>query len=115
MAAVDPRHEHRRRASALYGLIIGGSVLAATTADLRLGFVVVSVLATLGVYWIAETYVHLMAERQTEHHELAMSTVRSVAVAGLPLITVSVIPLVILVAADLLGLTCCTLDIHGAC
>ena len=52
-------HEHRRRASALYGLIIGGSVLAAASADQRLAFVALSVIATLAVYWIAETYVYL--------------------------------------------------------
>ncbi len=101
----ETTHEHRRRASALYGLIIGGSVLAATTADLRLGFVVVSVLATLAVYWIAETYVHVMTERQMVHHEVDRATVRVIAADGLPLITVSLVPLAVLLVADVMGLS----------
>lgn len=98
-------HEHRRRASALYGLIIGGSVLAATTADLRLGRVIISVLATLAVYWIAETYVHVMTARQMSRHELDRSEFRAIAADGLPLITISMIPLAVLVVADVLGMT----------
>ncbi len=98
-------HEHRRRASALYGLIIGGSVLAATTADLRLVRVIVSVVATLVVYWIAETYVHIMTARQMSRHELDKATWRAIAADGLPLITISFIPLAVLVVTDLLGLT----------
>ncbi|MDI1289914.1 MAG: hypothetical protein PSX37_08220 [bacterium] len=101
----DDEHEHRRRASALYGLIIGGSVLAATTADLRLGFVIVSVVATLAVYWIAETYVHVMTVRQMSHHELDKAQLRSIASDGLPLITISAIPLIVLLVADLAGMT----------
>lgn len=98
-------HEHRRRASALYGLIIGGSVLAATTAELRLVRVVISVIATLAVYWIAETYVHVMTARQMARQELDRSEFRAIAADGLPLITISVIPLAVLVVADLLGMT----------
>ena len=56
----------RSKASALYGLIIAGAVLATASPTARLGFVALSLVATLAVYWIAETYVHFMAERQAE-------------------------------------------------
>jgi len=86
-------------------LIIGGSVLAAVTADQRLLLIAVSVVATLAVYWVAETYVHLMIERQMEHHELDRPTIRSIASDGLPLMTVSAIPIAVLVIAALAGMS----------
>ena len=57
---------HRLRASALYGLIISAAVLATVGAEDRVWIIALSVLATLVVYWLAETYVHLMAERAVE-------------------------------------------------
>lgn len=57
---------HRLRASALYGLIISAAVLATVGAEDRVWIIGLSVLATLVVYWLAETYVHLMAERAVE-------------------------------------------------
>jgi hypothetical protein len=59
--AVIARDEHRRTASYLYGLIVSGVVLATSSAEERLTFLVVSLVGTLSVYWAAETYVHLMA------------------------------------------------------
>jgi hypothetical protein len=94
----------RTKASALYGLIIAGAVLATAGPEARLAFVAVSLVATLTVYWVAETYVHVMAERQAEHHELSRAQMGAIARDGLPLITVSAIPLAILLAGAVLGI-----------
>ncbi len=95
----------RRSASALYGLIIASAVLAASSPDDHLLFVAVTVIGTLGIYWIAETYVHLMAVRQAQHHELNRSQIAAVSKDGLPLITVTFAPLIALLVAAVLGLS----------
>ncbi|MDO8731108.1 MAG: hypothetical protein Q7L55_00795 [Actinomycetota bacterium] len=95
----------RRSASALYGLIIACAVLATASTDDRLVFVALTVIGTLGVYWIAETYVHVMASRQAQHHELNRAQFAAIARDGLPLITVTFAPLVALLIAALLGLS----------
>ena len=95
----------RRSASALYGLIIASAVLATASPDDYLVIVAITVIGTLAVYWIAETYVHLMAERQSQHHELNAGQVAAIAKDGLPLITITFAPLVALLIAALLGLS----------
>lgn len=94
----------RRSASGLYGLIIACAVLATASPDDRLVFVALTVIGTLAIYWIAETYVHLMAVRQHQHHEITGAQMRVIALDGLPLITVTVAPMVALLIAALLGL-----------
>ena len=95
----------RRSASGLYGLIIACAVLATASPDDRLVFVALTVIGTLAIYWIAETYVHLMAERQSLHHELNRAQFAVIAKDGLPLITVTFAPLVAVLVAALLGLS----------
>ena len=60
---------------------------------------------TLAVYWVAETYVHLMAERAVEGHELSRRTAGTIARDGLPLITVSAVSLVVLLVCGLAGMS----------
>lgn len=69
-------------APALYGLNIAGAVLAAVEPTARLAFVYVSPVARLTVYWVAETYIHLMAERQVQHSELSRAEFAAVARGG---------------------------------
>lgn len=94
----------RRSASGLYGLIIACAVLATASPEDRLVVVALTVLGTLAIYWIAETYVHLMAVRQHQHHEISAAQFAVIAKDGLPLITVTVAPMVALLIAALLGL-----------
>lgn len=101
--AIAP-NARRSKASALYGLIIAGAVLATASPTARLAFVALSLVATLTVYWVAETYVHVMAERQAEQHELSRAHMALIARDGLPLITVSAIPLAILLLGAAVGL-----------
>jgi uncharacterized membrane protein YdjX (TVP38/TMEM64 family) len=96
---------HRRRASSLYGLIIGGAVLATSGVEERLMFIALSLVTTLAVYWVAETYVHVMAERGVEGHELSRRTALTIAQDGLPLISVSAVPLGVLLVCALAGMS----------
>ncbi len=98
--AIDARlNVGRQSASALYGLIIACAVLATASPDDRLLFVALTVIATLTIYWIAETYVHLMATRQAQHHELSRAQFAAIAKDGLPLITVMFAPVIALLLA----------------
>lgn len=104
-AGTPQRNAHRRRASSLYGLIIAGSILATSGTEERLLAVAAALVATLAVYWAAETYVHAMAERAVERHVLAGRTLAAIARDGLPLVTASVIPILVLLAAGAAGLS----------
>ncbi|MDP2012999.1 MAG: hypothetical protein Q8L05_02105 [Actinomycetota bacterium] len=95
----------RQSASALYGLIIACAVLATASPDARLVVVALTVIGTLAIYWIAETYVHVMAARQAQHRELTRAQFAAIAKDGLPLITVTFAPLLALLVAALLGLS----------
>jgi len=95
----------RRSASALYGLIISCAVLATASPDARLVGVALLVIGTLAIYWVAETYVHAMAARQQQHHELTGAQFLVIARDGLPIITITFAPLVALLIAALLGLS----------
>jgi hypothetical protein len=101
--AVIARDEHRRTASYLYGLIVSGVVLATSSAEERLTFLVVSLVGALSVYWAAETYVHLMAEREHEAHPLNRDTALAIARDGLPLVTVSAVPVAVVLGFGLAG------------
>lgn len=79
-------------------------MLAAVGVEDRLLIIAVSFLTTLGVYWLAETYVHFMAQREADRQELDAQTVGVIARVGLPLISVSFVPLAVLLGASLLGL-----------
>lgn len=89
----------------MYGLIIGGAVLATSGVEERMAFIALSLVTTLAVYWVAETYVHVMAERGVERHELSGATAMTIAKDGLPLISVSAVPLAVLLACTLAGMS----------
>jgi hypothetical protein len=53
----------RRRAAGIYGAIITAAILAAVGGHLPTAPLVVSVLVTLVVYWLAEEYAELLGEQ----------------------------------------------------
>ncbi|MEV0273543.1 hypothetical protein AB0H43_32640 [Hamadaea sp. NPDC050747] len=93
----SPRHQ----AAAIYGTIISGSVMAAAPQDSVLT-VVVLVLVTVFVYWLAERYADLLGAYAHGHH-LTRADVRHSLSEGLPLIRASYAPLIVLIVAALLG------------
>ncbi len=55
--------EVERLASAIYGTVVTASVLVATGGRLSVGETCVTVLATVLVYWLAETYARALAHQ----------------------------------------------------
>jgi hypothetical protein len=102
--ASEVGHETERRlASGIYGLIVASSVLAAGVDDDSIGHVAVSVLVTLVVYWLAETYAHAMAARHVRGERVDWTHTRRDLRTGWPLVSASFTPLISVVFAAVLG------------
>lgn len=94
----------------IYGIIVGAAVVAASHAE-RAVAVAASVLVTLAVYWAAERYARIVAERIHEGHRPAWHTVRGQLTTGWELMTASFLPLLVLVVARLSGAPLVTAEI----
>jgi hypothetical protein len=105
-------------AAGIYGVIVTSAVLV--TAHARTAYATdVIVLVTLFVYWAAEKYAKLVAERIHEGHRPGWGTVRRQLASGWEIMSASVVPLVVLLlvravgaplnVAVLVALICCTL------
>ncbi len=118
----DHQLEHqteRRLASEIYGLIVASSVLAAGAEDDNIVRVAVSVLVTLVVYWLAETYAHAMALRHVRAQSIDWAQTRLDLRLSFPLVSASFVPLVTVIlaaafgasvsTAQTVGLTCATI------
>lgn len=99
-----PVDYHRRRATHLYGLIISGAVLATVSTEFRLTRVAFALVSTLLIYWIAETYVHLLATRGMQKRRLERREMLAITLDGWPLVAASGVPLVVLAIEALLKL-----------
>jgi hypothetical protein len=92
-----------RRAAGVYGAIITAAILAAAGGKLPTAALVVSVVVTLLVYWLAEEYAELLGE-QTEKGVLpTWAYVREALAATWPMVSASFLPLLALVLARLVG------------
>jgi hypothetical protein len=96
-------HDHQEAtAGAIYGLIVSGAVIATSHADTALA-VDGAVLVTLVVYWAAERYARIIAERIHEGHRPAWLTVRRQIAKGWELVTASFLPLLTLLVVRAAG------------
>jgi hypothetical protein len=95
--------DERGVASAIYGLVVCSSTLAASAVSGHLSFVAVSVLVTVVVYWLAESYAHALARHSVEQEPLGRSGIREVLSQGWPMVSASFIPLGTLLAMGALG------------
>jgi hypothetical protein len=93
--------ETRRRTSYVYGLIVGGAVLATAPEDFRLVRVAFSLFATLVVYWAAETYVHWITVRTLAGRALTRTELGEVVRDGWPLVAACGVPVAFLAAEAL--------------
>lgn len=96
------RSSEESTAAGIYGIIVGAAVMAASHAPSAVA-VVLAVLITLVVYWGAERYARIVAARihdgrRPDRHEL-----RSQLTTGWAMVSASVLPLAVLIAARLLG------------
>jgi hypothetical protein len=96
-------HEVREATAAgIYGILVSAAVLATSHAPTA-AITAVTVLVTLAVYWAAERYARILAERIHEGHRPRWDTVRRQLTRGWELITASLLPLGVLLLARLAG------------
>jgi hypothetical protein len=98
------RHEDEEStASGIYGVIVSAAVMASSHADSARS-IIAGVAVTLVVYWAAERYSRLVAERIHEDRKPTWHEVRRQLSTGWEIVTASVLPLVVLAASAALGL-----------
>ncbi|OJF16206.1 hypothetical protein [Couchioplanes caeruleus] len=92
-----PAHDvEEATAAGLYGIIVSAAVMAASHAPTA-GATVVTVVVTLTVYWAAERYARILAERIHAGHRPRWDTIRRQMTTGWEMITASLLPLGVLV------------------
>jgi len=96
------RPSEESTAAGIYGVIVGAAVMAAAHAP-SAAAVAVSVVVTLAIYWAAERYARLVAERIHEHHRPTWHDMRRQLTRGWEIVTASALPLVVLLVASALG------------
>ena len=106
-------HEVREATAAgIYGLIVSAGVLTASHSSTAVA-TAAAVLVTLAVYWAAERYARIVAERIHEGHRPRWETVRAQLTSGWEMITASLLPLGVLLLARLAGAELRTAIIAG--
>ncbi|MGE0819701.1 MAG: hypothetical protein AB7O74_13670 [Candidatus Nanopelagicales bacterium] len=100
----DAGDPHRRRSAHLYGLIVSGAVLATAPESFRISRVAFMLVATLAIYWIAETYVHWIATRTIHGRDLTGPERRRIIKDGWPLMAACIVPVVVLLGEAVLQL-----------
>lgn len=86
----------------VYGVIIGAAVMASSHAG-SAGAVVAAVLVTLIIYWSAERYARLVAQRVHEGRRLDAHEVRLQLTTGWEIVTASALPVAVLVVLTMSG------------
>jgi positive regulator of sigma E activity len=106
-SAVAPRlgvagQTEESTAAGIYGVIVSAAVLAASHAVSAVAMAG-AVLVTLVIYWSAERYSRLVAERIHTRHRPGWRGVRRQLTTGWEMVTASMLPLVVLVIVRALG------------
>jgi hypothetical protein len=103
----QPRRSARspgpRRAAGIYGAIVTASILAAAGGHLPAGALVVAVVVTLVVYWVAEEYAELLGEQAEAGRLPTWPHIRAALAATWPMVSASFLPLLALVLTWLAG------------
>jgi hypothetical protein len=93
----------RNVASEIYGLVVCSATLAAAAVSGRESFVEVSVLVTVVVYWMAESYAQALARHGLKQAPLDWSDIRAILGDGWPMVSASFLPLVTLLVMGAFG------------
>jgi len=93
----------RRRAAGIYGAIITAAIFDTAGSHLPTAALVITVVVTLLVYWLAEEYAELLGEQLEAGRPPTWADVRVALAATWPMVSSSYIPLLSLVVAHLLG------------
>ena len=89
-------------AAGIYGIIVSSGVMAAAHAPSAVA-TVVAVLVTLTIYWAAERYARIVAERIHQGHRPSRQTIVRQLTHGWELVTASFLPLAVLAVIRLFG------------
>ena len=98
------RETEEETAAGIYGLIVGAAVVVASHAETVVA-VEAAVLVTLTVYWLAERYAKIVAERIHSGHRPTWHTVRHHLTSGWELVTATFLPLLVMIITRVAGLT----------
>jgi hypothetical protein len=97
------RRSGRRRAAGIYGAIITSAILDTAGGTLPTDALVVGVVATLVVYWLAEQYAEVLGEQVAGGVVPTWDYIREHLAASWPMVSASYLPLLALVVARLAG------------
>ena len=93
----------RRRAAGIYGAIITAAILDTAGGRVSTTALVVSVVVTLLVYWLAEEYAELLGEQVAGGQLPSWAYIRGALATTWPMISASFAPLLAVVLARLAG------------
>jgi len=89
-------------AAGICGIIVSAAVMAASHAATAAA-TIVAVVVTLTIYWAAERYARIVAERIHLGHPPSRHSLRSQLTSGWEIVTASALPLLVLVVTRLFG------------
>ena len=106
-AEIEPAAETqgRRRAAGIYGAIITAAILDTIGGHASTTVVVISVVVTLLVYWIAEEYAEVLGEHTAGGRLPGRAYIAGTLAATWPMVSASFAPLLALLFARLAGAT----------
>jgi hypothetical protein len=93
----------RRRAAGIYGAIITAAILDTAGNHLPTAALVVTVVVTLLVYWLAEEYAELLGEQAEAGRLPSRASIRGALAVTWPMVSASFAPLLALLLARLAG------------
>jgi hypothetical protein len=96
-------NQGRRRAAGIYGAIITAAILDAAGGHISTAALVVSVVLTLLVYWLAEEYAEVLGEQAARGRLPSRASIRRALVTTWPMVTASYVPLLAVVLAAVFG------------
>ena len=111
------RNLGRRRAAGIYGAIITAAILDTAGSRLPTEALVIAVLVTLLVYWLAEEYAEILGEQAAGGALPGWTYVRNALAATWPMVSASYLPLLALLLARTAGaspLTAANVGLLGA-
>ncbi len=98
----------RRRAAGIYGAIITAAILDTAAGHVSTAALVISVVVTLLVYWIAEEYSEVLGEQVEGGRLRSWASIKGGLAATWPMVTASFVPLLVLLLARLAGASALT-------
>jgi hypothetical protein len=98
----------RRRAAGIYGAIITAAILDTAGGRLPTDALVVAVVATLAVYWLAEEYAELLGEQVEGGVVPTWAYIRAELAETWPMVSAAYLPLLTLLLARIAGASALT-------